>query len=86
MSDLMLIKTYEVAHDLGDWCECELIADDVKLVLDKIKKLEQENKMMRECLEIIKEDKYEAYPWLSVESNSAKRAKECLAKLTEDEE
>ncbi len=49
-------------------------------------KLEQENKMMRECLEIIKEDKYEATPWLTVETGSAKRAKECLAKLTEDEE
>ena len=47
-------------------------------------KLEKENKMMRECLEIIKEDKYEATPWLTVETGSAKRAKECLAKLTED--
>jgi hypothetical protein len=49
-------------------------------------KLEREIKMMRECLEIIKEDKYEATPWLTVETGSAKRAKECLAKLTEDEE
>jgi uncharacterized protein (DUF3084 family) len=49
------------------------------------RKLEQENKMMQECLEIIKEDKYEATPWLTVETGSAKRAKECLAKLTEGE-
>jgi len=55
------------------------------LINDYFKKLEQENKMMQECLEIIKEDKYEATPWLTVETNSAKKAKECLAKLTEGE-
>ncbi len=85
MSDLMLIKSYEVAHDLGDWYECELISDDVKLLLDKIKKLEQENKMMRECLELIENDKYEATPWIIVETNSAKKAKECLEKLRKGE-
>lgn len=47
--------------------------------------IKQENKMMRECLEIIKEEKYEATPWLTVETGSAKRAKECLNKLTKDE-
>jgi hypothetical protein len=77
VSDLMLVKTYEVAHDLGDWNECELIADDVKLLLDKLKKLEQENKMMRDYLIHIYEmpDVFDA----------SQSAKQCLSKLTKDE-
>lgn len=60
------------------------LEESYELKLYSRRKLEQENKMMRECLEIIKEDKYEATPWLTVETGSAKRAKECLAKLTKD--
>ncbi len=72
-------------RDIVEPMVCLNCWQDYPKLIGKYVKLEQENKMMQECLEIIKEDKYEATPWLTVETSSAKKAKECLAKLTEGE-
>jgi hypothetical protein len=79
-----ILESIEKASGRESETEWERIADSLQQCDDEILKLRQENKIMRECLEIIKEDKYEATPWLTVETGSAKRAKECLAKLTKD--
>jgi hypothetical protein len=67
-------------------CDMHTLLNLHEVFKRKLDKSNRENEMMRECLEIIKEDKYEATPWLTVETGSAKRAKECLSKLSKENE
>lgn len=61
--------------------ENEELKKQVELKLYSRRKLESDNKKMREALEFISKDKYEANPWTVVKSSSALVAEKTLKEL-----